>query len=72
MIMLDAASVIYQIILTKCDKISRIESDKVLQKAHEIGKTHVACYPEIIVTSSEKNINIDLVRAEIAKVVEGI
>lgn len=70
--MLDAAAVSYQIILTKCDKISRIESDKVLQKAHEIGKTHVACYPEIIVTSSEKNINIDLVRAEIAKVVEGI
>ena len=70
--MLDAAAVSYQIILTKCDKISSIESDKVLQKAQEIGKTHVACYPEIIVTSSEKNINIDLVRAEIAKVVEGI
>lgn len=70
--MLDAAAVCYQIILTKCDKISRIDSEKVLQKAHEIGKTHVACYPEIIVTSSEKNINIDLVRAEIAKVVEGI
>lgn len=70
--MLDAAAVCYQIILTKCDKISRIDSEKVLQKTHEIGKTHVACYPEIIVTSSEKNINIDLVRAEIAKVVKGI
>ena len=70
--MLDTAAVSYQIILTKCDKISRVESEKVLKKTMEIGHKHVACYPEIIVTSSEKNINIDAVRAEFVKVLEGI
>lgn len=70
--MLDTAAVSYQIILTKCDKISRIDSEKVLKQTLEISHKHVACYPQIIVTSSEKNINIDAVRAEFVKVLEGI
>ena len=70
--MLDGAAVTYQIILTKADKISRIAGEAVLKQTIEIGQKHVACYPEILLTSSEKNWNIDLVRAEFIKVIEGI
>ena len=70
--MLDKAAVSYQIILTKADKVSKSEAQNMLQTVSEIAKKHVACYPEIILTSSEKNINIDLVRAEFVKILKGI
>ena len=70
--MLDGAAVTYQIILTKADKISKVAGEAVLKQTMEMGQKHVACYPEILLTSSEKNWNIDLVRAEFIKVIEGI
>lgn len=70
--MLDAAAVTYQIILTKADKISRVAGETMLKQTIEAGQKHVACYPEILLTSSEKNWNIDLVRAEFIKVIEEI
>jgi GTP-binding protein len=70
--MLDKAAVSYQIILTKADKVSEAEAEKVLQATMEIGKKHVACYPEIILTSSDKKMNIDCVRAQFVKVLKGI
>lgn len=70
--MLDSAAVSYQIILTKADKINLAAGQEVLKKTHDLAQKHVACYPDIILTSSEKNINIDLVRAEFVKVLEGI
>lgn len=70
--MLDTAAVSYQIILTKSDKIPFKQAEEVLKKTAEIGKTHVACYPEVLLTSSEKNKNIDLVRLAFVRVLEGI
>ena len=70
--MLDASAVSYQIILTKIDKISKKECEKVLADTIEKAKTHVAAYPEILVTSSEKNIGIEEVRAQFVKVLKGI
>lgn len=70
--MLDAAAVSYQIILTKADKITRAAAEKVLADTIAIGQKHVACYPEILLTSSEKKTNIDLVRAALVRVIEGI
>ncbi len=70
--MLDTAAVSYQIILTKADKISATEAQTVLSDTIAIGAQHVACYPEVILTSSEKNMNIDCVRAQFVKVLEGI
>lgn len=70
--MLDTAAVSYQIILTKADKISATEAQTVLSDTIAIGAQHVACYPEVILTSSEKNTNIDWVRAQFVKVLEGI
>jgi len=70
--MLDKAAVSYQIILTKADKVSEAEAQKVKEKVSEIGAKHVACYPDILVTSSEKKENLDLLRAEFVKVLKGI
>ena len=70
--MLDKAAVSYQLVLTKADKLSEKELTAVTEATANKGKTHVACHPEIIVTSSEKNTNIDLVRAEFVKVLKGI
>ena len=70
--MLDAAAVSYQIILTKIDKISKTACEKVLTDTIEKAKMHVAAYPEILVTSSEKNINIESVRSQFVKVLKGI
>jgi len=63
--MLDEAAVSYQIILTKIDKISSSELNKMqAQTAAEIEK-HAAALPDIIATSSEKKIGLDLCKAEI-------
>ncbi|MBQ8250945.1 MAG: YihA family ribosome biogenesis GTP-binding protein [Alphaproteobacteria bacterium] len=70
--MLDAAAVSYQIILTKIDKISKAQCEKVFAETVEKAKLHVAAYPEILVTSSEKNIGIEAVRAQFVKVLKGI
>ena len=70
--MLDSAAVSYQIILTKIDKISKTQCEKVFAETVEKAKSHVAAYPEILVTSSEKNIGIEAVRAQFVKVLKGI
>ena len=70
--MLDKAAVSYQLVLTKADKLSDTALAAVTEQVSALGKTHVACYPEVLVTSSEKNTNIDLLRAEFVKVLKGI
>jgi len=64
--MLDEVAVIYQLVLTKTDKIKKAELDKVKRRtSRTIGK-RPAAHPELMVTSSEKKTGIDLLRAEIA------
>ena len=63
--MLDKAAVIYQIVLTKIDKISKKALDEVMQKTKLELSKHAAAYPKILATSSEKGIGLELVRAEI-------
>lgn len=70
--MLDKAAVSYQIVLTKADKVSQSEAEKMQKAVSQIGAGHVACYPEILVTSADKKTNIDLLRAEFVKVLKGI
>lgn len=63
--MLDISAVPYQIVLTKIDKISATELAKVIEQTTlEITK-HAAALPDIISTSSEKKIGLDLLKAEI-------
>lgn len=67
--LLDKAAVTYQIILTKTDKISAKELEKVITSTQGIIAKHPAAYVELLATSSEKGIGLDDVRAEIASLI---
>ena len=68
--MLDEAAVVYQIVLTKSDKISTAELQKVQTAVSTEIKAHAAAMPDILITSSEKKIGLDLCRAEICSLME--
>ena len=70
--MLDKAAVSYQIILTKADKVSDQNAQKMKESVAKIGAKHVACHPNILITSADKKMNIDLLRTEFVKVLKGI
>ncbi len=64
--MLDKAAVTYQLVLTKVDKISMAALAQTKAKTEAEEGKHAAAYKKVLVTSSEKNIGIDELRAEIA------
>ncbi len=64
--MLDETAVIYQIILTKVDKLKKGELDKVTEKTLKSIANRPAAFPGLISTSSVKKNGLDLLRAEIA------
>lgn len=64
--MLDKAAVTYQIVLTKIDKISETRINEIVKATKDEIAKHAAAYVRILITSSEKNIGIDDLRAEIA------
>ena len=70
--MLDTSAVSYQLVLTKIDKIPQKALPDMIQKTTEIAQKHVACYPEILVTSAEKGEGIEDVRAQFIKVIKGV
>ncbi len=65
--LMDEAAVSYQVVLTKVDKISAAQLQRVQKEtAAELGK-HPAAHPEIITTSAEKRVGIsDLREAVVA------
>lgn len=63
---LDKAAVSYQIVLTKSDKVKAPALELLVERTAEEVATHVAAHPQIIVTSSEKGMGIELLRAELA------
>ena len=65
MTMLDKAAVVYQIVLTKTDKLSETELAAVSQRTREEIVSHVAAHPTLILTSSEKGHGIPELRVEI-------
>ena len=64
--MLDKAAVTYQIVLTKIDKISSNQLDKVLLYTAKIVSEHTAAHTVVLKTSSEKNLYLDELKAEVA------
>ena len=70
--MMDRAAVNYQIVLTKADKVSPTVAAEMLDRVSGIGAGHVACYPEVLMTSSETKTDIGVVRAQFIKVLRGI
>jgi len=64
--LLDRAAVPFQAVLTKADKISAAAQEEALAATRATLARHPAAYPEIILTSSEKGLGIDVLRAAIA------
>ena len=64
--LMDRSAVAFQVVLTKVDKISQVEKLAVIEQVKAALATHVAAYPEIVVTSSEKGEGIETLRAIIA------
>ncbi|WP_182086806.1 ribosome biogenesis GTP-binding protein YihA/YsxC [Aureimonas sp. ME7] len=69
--LLDKAAVSYQIVLTKADKISALALPKLEAATRELIRKRPAAFPEILATSSEKGVGLDLVQAAIAGFAEG-
>ncbi len=67
--LLDKSAVTFQCVLTKSDKVKAHELEKNLAQTRAALAKHPAAYPEIIVTSSEKNIGIPTLRSIIATLV---
>ena len=63
--LLDKAAVTYQIVLTKIDKISAKQLAGVIAETKEIIKKHGAAYVDVLATSSEKNLGLNELKAEI-------
>jgi len=61
--LLDKAAVSYQVVLTKIDKIKEAGVPRMLSETAERVKKRPAAFPEILATSSEKNIGIEELRA---------
>ena len=64
--LLDRSAVTFQVVLTKVDKISQADKLAVIEQVKAALAKHVAAFPEIIVTSSEKGEGIESLRAVIA------
>ncbi len=64
--LLDRSAVTFQVVLTKVDKINRVEREAVIEQVKGALGKHPAAYPEILVTSSEKSEGIETLRALIA------
>ena len=65
---LDAAAVNYQIVLTKADKVKPGPLAAIIAAVKTESATHVAAYPEILVTSSETGLGIPELRAVLAEI----
>lgn len=64
--LLDSAAVTFQCVLTKADKIKTHEQEALLQQVRSALNKHPAAYPELILTSSEKGMGVETLRATIA------
>ena len=63
--LLDESAVTYQVVLTKIDKISEKALSSVSTAIAEELKKHAAAMPEPLITSSEKKIGLDILKAEV-------
>lgn len=61
--MLDEAAVGYRIVLTKTDKIKASELDRVASAVADEARKHPAAFPELHLTSAEKGMGIEALRA---------
>jgi GTP-binding protein len=69
--MLDDAAVSYRLVLTKADKIKATDLAEVTVRTEAEARRHPAAHPEIIVTSSEKGLGMDRLRAAVLEAALG-
>ena len=65
---LDTAAVTYQVVLTKADKVKPPALEKLIRQTQDAISRKPAAFPQIIATSSEKNVGLDELRATIAEI----
>ncbi len=65
--LLDETAVIYQVVLTKADKLKKGELQRVLNQTIGQLQKRPAAHPEVHLTSSEKGTGIAELRAEVAR-----
>lgn len=68
--MLDEAAVVYNIVLTKADKIKPTELDAVMERTAAEAKTRPAAHPNIIATSSDTGYGMAELRAMVVEAAE--
>ncbi|SEK25832.1 GTP-binding protein [Roseivivax marinus] len=66
MTLLDQSAVTFQAVLTKADKVKEKDRARILDQVRERLSKHPAAFPEMVLTSSEKGMGIDTLRAIIA------
>lgn len=66
MSLLDKSAVTFQVVLTKADKVKVKDREKTLSQVRGAVSKHPAAFPEMVLTSSEKNEGIEALRAIIA------
>lgn len=64
--LMDECAVIYQIILTKIDKVKKDDVETIISAIRTSAKKHTAMHPEIIATSSREGYGIETLRATLA------
>lgn len=69
--LLNDAAVSFQIVLTKIDKITADELQKVAQKTLEAAARQPAAHPGIVSTSADKKLGIDALREAVIEALEG-
>ena len=65
--LLDGTAVSYQVILTKADKISQSALEKTISQVTTALAKHPAAHPQVIATSAEKGLGLDVLRGTIAQ-----
>ena len=68
--MLDAAAVVYQIVLTKCDKLKAAALEQRSAAIRDRLARKAAAFPEIIATSARSGAGIEQLRASLAPLAE--
>ena len=63
--MLDQAAATYRVVLTKADKIKASDLAEVVARTEAEARKHPAAFPQLHVTSSEKKMGIDELRAAV-------
>jgi GTP-binding protein len=64
--MLDEAALSFQLVLTKCDKVSGPALERLLAEVDAELRRHVAAHPDIVATSARTGAGIEVLRAALA------